>query len=51
VSALLLAALFFKLGIEQRLREIGTLQAVGFSASKIRGLFLTEGMVLSIAGV
>jgi ABC-type antimicrobial peptide transport system permease subunit len=46
----LLTALFFKLGIEQRLREIGTLQAIGFSASKIRGLFLTEGMVLSVAG-
>ncbi|HWP54505.1 MAG TPA: ABC transporter permease, partial [Pyrinomonadaceae bacterium] len=50
VSALLLAALFFKLGIEQRLREIGTLQAIGFSGSKIRGLFLIEGMVLSVAG-
>jgi ABC-type antimicrobial peptide transport system permease subunit len=50
VSALLLAALFFKLGIEQRLREIGTLQAIGFSASKIRGLFLSEGILLSIAG-
>jgi ABC-type antimicrobial peptide transport system permease subunit len=50
VSALLLAALFFKLGIEQRLREIGTLQAIGFSARKIRGLFVTEGLVLSIAG-
>src|SRR6185295_9537773 len=50
VSALLLAALFFRLGIEQRLREIGTLQAIGFSGSKIRGLFLIEGMVLSVAG-
>ena len=50
VSALLLAALFFKLGIEQRPREIGTLQAIGFSASTIRGLFLIEGMVLSVAG-
>jgi len=50
VSALLLAALFFKLGIEQRLREIGTLQAIGFSASKIRGLFLTEGILLSVGG-
>ncbi|MEK6334728.1 MAG: FtsX-like permease family protein [Acidobacteriota bacterium] len=50
VSALMLAALFFKLGIEQRLREIGTLQAVGFSARKIRALFLTEGLVLSVAG-
>ncbi|HJZ81098.1 MAG TPA: FtsX-like permease family protein [Pyrinomonadaceae bacterium] len=50
VSALLLASLFFKFGIEQRLREIGTLQAVGFSAAKIRTLFLTEGLVLSLFG-
>lgn len=50
VSALLLTALFFKLGIEQRLREVGTLQAIGFSAGKIRGLFLAEGFVLAVAG-
>ncbi len=49
-SALLLASLFFKLGIEQRLREIGTLQAIGFPASKIRGLFLREGLVLAVIG-
>ena len=30
VSALLLVALFFKLGIEQRVREVGLLRAVGF---------------------
>ena len=50
ISALLLSALFFKLGIEQRLREIGTLQAIGFSAAKIRGLFLAEGLVLAVTG-
>ena len=50
VSALLLTALFFKLGIEQRLREIGTLQALGFPASRIRTLFLAEGALLAIAG-
>lgn len=50
VSALLLTALFFKLGIEQRLREIGTLQAIGFSASRIRNLFLAEGLLLAIIG-
>ena len=50
VSALLLAALFFKLGIEQRLREIGLLQAVGFPPRKIRSLFLIEGIAISIAG-
>jgi ABC-type lipoprotein release transport system permease subunit len=50
VSALLLTALFFKLGIEQRLREIGLLQAVGFPAAKIRTLFLAEGALLAVAG-
>ena len=50
VSALMLTALFFKLGIEQRLREIGVLQAAGFSASRIRALFLMEGALLSILG-
>jgi ABC-type lipoprotein release transport system permease subunit len=49
-SALLLAALFFKLGIEQRLREIGTLQAIGFTAAKIRTLFLMEGILLATLG-
>jgi len=50
VSGLLLTSLFFKFGIEQRLREIGTLQAVGFSAARIRSLFLTEGLFLSLFG-
>jgi putative ABC transport system permease protein len=50
VSALMLSALFFKLGIEQRLREIGVLQAVGFPAAKIRRLFLLEGLLLAVIG-
>ncbi|HYY56200.1 MAG TPA: FtsX-like permease family protein, partial [Pyrinomonadaceae bacterium] len=49
-SALLLAALFFKLGVEQRLREIGTLQAIGFTAARIRALFLLEGVLLASLG-
>ena len=50
VSALLLAALFFKLGIEQRLREVGLLQALGWDPARIRALFLGEGLVLSTLG-
>ncbi|HEV2915827.1 MAG TPA: ABC transporter permease [Pyrinomonadaceae bacterium] len=50
VSALMLAALFFKLGVEQRLREIGTLQAIGFAAARIRSLFLMEGILLASLG-
>ena len=50
VSALMLTALFFKLGIEQRLREIGILQAVGFPAARVRALFLGEGLLLAASG-
>jgi len=50
ISALLLTALFFKLGVEQRLREIGLLQAIGYPASQVRKLFLVEGIVISIVG-
>ncbi len=50
VAALMLTTLFFRLGIEQRAREIGTLQAIGFSDSGIRRLFLVEGTLLAGAG-
>jgi len=50
VSALLLAALFFKLGIEQRSREVGLLRAVGFDPAAVRRLFMGEGILLAIAG-
>jgi len=50
VAALMLTTLFFKLGIEQRAREIGTLQAIGFADSKIRRLFLVEGTLLAGIG-
>ncbi len=50
VSALLLASLFFRLGIEQRLREVGLLKATGFPAAAVRRLFWWEALVLSVAG-
>ena len=50
VAALMLTTLFFKLGIEQRAREIGTLQAIGFSDGALRRLFLIEGALLAGIG-
>jgi ABC-type antimicrobial peptide transport system permease subunit len=50
VSALLLAALFFRLGVEQRAREVGLLRSVGFTPPAIRRLFSREALALSIAG-
>jgi len=49
-SALVLAALFFRLGVEQRAREVGLLRAVGFGTPQVRRLFAAEGLVLAIAG-
>ena len=50
VSALVLAALFFRLGVEQRAKEVGLLRAVGFSTPAVRRLFAGEGFVLAAAG-
>ena len=50
VSALLLASLFFRLGVEQRLRELGLLRATGWTPRAIRRLFLSEALLLSVVG-
>jgi hypothetical protein len=50
VSALLLAVMFFRLGVEQRLRQIGVLRAGGFTIAHVRRLLLLEGGALSVAG-
>jgi putative ABC transport system permease protein len=50
MSALLLAALFFRLGVEQRAREVGLLRSVGFTTTGVRRLFLGEGLVLAAIG-
>lgn len=49
-AAVLFSALMFKLMIEQRSREIGTLRAVGFPAATVRSIFLLEGTCLSVIG-
>jgi len=50
ISALLLAALFFRLGVEQRAREVGLLRAVGYTTGRIRALFVAEALVVTLAG-
>ena len=49
-SAFLLTALFFRLGIEQRLREIGLYLALGYTRRDVRRIFVREGLVLGLAG-
>lgn len=50
VAAVLLVALLFKLGVEQRAKEVGLLRAVGFSSSQVRRRFLGEGVVVAVVG-
>ncbi len=50
VSALLLTVMFFRLGVEQRLRQIGILRATGFTIAHVRRLLLIEAGALSVVG-
>jgi ABC-type antimicrobial peptide transport system permease subunit len=49
-AALILMALLFQFGLEQRVTEIGTLLALGFTPKQVRRLFLGEGVALATAG-
>ncbi len=50
VAALLLAGLFFRFGLEQRLAELGLLRAVGFTEARLLWVFLAEAAVLGGLG-
>ena len=50
ISAALLVGLLFRLGVEQRGREIGMLLAVGFPLRRVRRQFMSEGAVLAVIG-
>jgi ABC-type lipoprotein release transport system permease subunit len=50
VAALLLTALLFAFGVEQRRDQIGTLLAVGITRRGVRRLLLGEGIVLGVLG-
>ena len=49
IAVALLVAMLFRIGVEQRSREIGVLQAVGYPLVKIRRRFLYEGA--TVAGI
>lgn len=49
-ASLLLTALFFRLGVEQRAAEAGTLAAFGFTPGLVRRIFIVEGALVTGAG-
>lgn len=50
VAGLLLAGMFFAMGVEQRTREIGLLGALGFTPHAVRTLVSREAMLLTALG-
>jgi ABC-type lipoprotein release transport system permease subunit len=51
VSAAMLVALLFRLGVERRSQEIGLLLATGRTIKQVRRLLLAEGAAVSLAGI
>jgi putative ABC transport system permease protein len=49
-SALMLVALLFRLGVEQRAREVGTLLAVGIRGGRARSWLAAEGLAVAVIG-
>jgi len=49
-AALLLMALLFQFGIEQRAAEVGILLALGFTPKQVRRMLLLEGGALAVLG-
>ncbi len=50
VSAAMLVALLFRLGVERRAKEIGILLATGFPVRVVRRLLLLEACAVAVAG-
>jgi putative ABC transport system permease protein len=49
-AALMLIALLFQLGIQQRAHELGTLAAVGVAKKRIASLLSREGLLVAVVG-
>lgn len=50
LSAILLAALMFQLSVQQRVAQIGLMEAVGFTARRARRFFVCEGVAVALCG-
>ncbi len=50
IAVALLVGMLFRIGVEQRSREIGILQAIGYPLTKIRRRFLYEGVTVASTG-
>ncbi|MGB7324570.1 MAG: FtsX-like permease family protein [Rubripirellula sp.] len=51
LSAVILIAMLFRLGLVSRAKQFGTLMAIGWTPSRVRKLAMGEGMVVASVGV
>ncbi|MEL7500406.1 MAG: ABC transporter permease [Planctomycetota bacterium] len=49
-SALILVSLLFRLGLQQRVADVGLMKAVGFSNGRLRNVWLIEMLLVSLLG-
>lgn len=50
LSAIILASLMFRLGIQRRISQLGVLNAVGWPARRAERFFILEGLLVCLAG-
>ncbi|MBS0210574.1 MAG: FtsX-like permease family protein [Planctomycetes bacterium] len=50
ISAVMLVALLFRLGVEQRAAEIGILLSIGWTRGRVRRWLLVEGLAVAMLG-
>lgn len=50
LSAIILASLMFRLGLQQRISQLGVLNAVGWPEGRSHKLFAMEGLAISVVG-
>lgn len=50
LAGIILTALLFRFNLESRSSQIGLFDALGFQQKQVRGFFLQEGFVISLAG-
>lgn len=50
-AAMMLIAMLFRLGLQSRLKELGTLVAIGWNEGQVARLLLREGVLLAVVGV
>ena len=50
LSAIILASLMFRLGMQQRVKQVGLLNSIGWPQRRVHGFFVFEGVAVAVSG-